>query len=337
MRYLFSFIASLCLVTHLWGASIDMGAVEKELTGAGLQGWIHGAVKENRQYVFTYRSPMDFFSHYEFSLIPEDAAVATALSKLQRHDEVVIQGKFLANASSQKHILLSKVVVVSAYNPGVTFPPRTREADLPADLLKESSLLGVVHAVAAGGEILVVEYKDAVVPVFMEDTSWSKGLYRGDKILLHYTVQKSPKHPTHLRLDTSVKIPLDVREKITKGNGKPLTLEGSLVYFPKSPQIRFGVFAVQVVDSDDLKLNYTFLIDPDEVTDNEQAFQMFTELREKLQKTWNAASKTAVNGRNCLVNPKLRVRASGVKKVFSPNQANPQIFLKEVKSVEILP
>ncbi len=308
--------------------TIDMKALENDLAGSGLEGSIHGAVPGNRQYVFTYRDPDDFFSHYEFSLIPADSKVAKDLDKLQRHDRVLLGGKVLSGSSAQKHIWVSKVSMVKVYDPGVVFPARTPAAKLPDDLLKEKSFVGLVHAVAGDGEILVMEYKDAVVPVFVQDTSVSKTLYRGDKIKLHYVVQKSPKHPLHLRLDPSIKNPIEQLEPVVKGHGDPIQLTGSLVLFPKSPQILFPVYALDYVDSRGLKLKHTLLNDDPAV---------FAEIRKKLETAWKAGEKTAINGRNCLVNPKIQIRATGEKRVVDRNQANPQIILAGPDDVEILP
>ncbi len=317
-----------CWISFSVFAAVDLVEVEKELTGSGVQGWIHGAAHDQREYVFTYRNPKDFFDHMEFSLLPANKTVMAELKKATRHDEVLLIGKFGKNPSSQKHIIVESIKTIAAYTP----PPvaaRKREADLPKDLLAGKSTLATVHAVAAEGEILVLEYKDAVVPVFVKDTAVSKTLFRGDKIRIHYTVQKTPKLPVHLGLDSSVKTPIEVLDRVEDQHGKKLTLQGSLVYFPKSPQIRFGVYAIQVKDTDGLSRNYTLVNfeDPD----------VFSEIRKKLDKIWSEATTTPKDGRNCLIQPSIQIRAEGDGNVVSPNQANPQILLDGPDAITVVP
>jgi hypothetical protein len=328
MGKLFTFFFSVFFCQWVNAQSIDMGAVEADLTGPGLQGWIHGAAADLNQFVFTYRDPADFFNHAEFSLIPADAAVLNALKTMKRHDEVLVFGKFNPGSSSQIHILVSKVQVVDAYDPGMPFPAHTREAQLPQDLEKATSLLATVHAIGAGGEILVVEYKDAVVPIFVSDKSLTKDLFRGDKIRVHYTIQKSPKHPAHLRLDPKATPAVELLDRIEAQHEQALTLEGSLVFFPKSPQLRFGIFALQVVDADGLKRNYTLV--------NFEDPQIFSDIRTKLTQLWDGSTEQAINGRNCLIKQGLRIRAEGIGNVVSPNQANPQILLEGPNSITLL-
>jgi hypothetical protein len=328
MRLILSCLMGLCVSGSLF-ASIDMVAVEKDLTGSGLRGWIHGAVHDHKTYVFTYRDPADFFSHAEFSVLPANQGVKDALLKANRHDEVLLFGKMGDNPSAQKHLVIDKITVLSAFDPGISVPARHREATLPDDLKSGSTLLATVHAIAADGEILVVEYKDAVVPVFVKDRSLTRDLFRGDKIRLHYVIQRGPKMPVHLGLDPKAPKAVEVLERVEDQNGKKLTLEGSLVYFPKSPQIRFGIFALQLMDADGLKLNYTLV--------NFEDPEVFNAIRKKLDGFWTAGIKTAEDGRNCFINKKVRIRAEGVGNVASPNQANPQILLDGPDSITLLP
>lgn len=320
----------LCLFTFSVSAKIDLVQIEKDLSGTGITGWVHGAVHDSKMYVFTFRDPADFFSHAEFSLVPRNQAVRELLEKAVRHDEVQIQGLFLANPSPQKHILVTSLKVIAPYTPGgPALPARHSSINLADDLKGKTSLLATVHAVAGDGAVLVIEYKDTVVPVFVEEVALTRDLYRGDKIRVHFVFASHPKNPSHLQLNPAVKPAVEVLEKIVEQDGKPLTLEGPLVYFPKSPQLRFGVFALQTVDSNGLKLNHTLVNfeDPD----------AFNAIRKKLDALWKANEKTAVDGRNCWVNPKVRIRAEGIGNVSSPSQANPQILLESADSVNAVP
>ena len=60
------------------------------------------------------------------------------------------------------------------------------------------------------------------------------------------------------------------------------------------------------------------------------------EIRRKLQDAWDAAGPgAAVSGRNKLISTKVRVRAKGTFNEIDPNQANAQIVLSGVDSLEI--
>ncbi len=317
---MFRLVAVAALFLHSGAfASIDIKKIEADLKGAGLKGHIHGAAHDLRQYVFFYRDPNDFFSHEAFSMIPTTPAARAALKEVERHDLVLLRGEIATNPSAQKHLLISDIQIVDAYDSGINVAKHTRQAKFPDDLRATKSFVGMVHAVAAGGEILVMEYKDAVIPVFVSEKAHSKNLFRGDKVRIHYTLQSNPRAPVHLNLDPAVSKPIEVIDSIAQQNGKALTLEGQLVFFPKSPQLLFGVYAIQVTDADGLKRNHTLV--------NFDDMQVFTEIRRKLEKIWNAKSASIEDGRNCFVNPQIKIRAVGKGHVVSPEQANPQILL----------
>lgn len=278
-----------------------------------------------KQYVFFYRDPNDFFIHEAFTMIPTTAAARATLKDVERHDLVILHGEIAPNPSAQKHLLVNTIQIVDAYDPGINVPKHQRQAKFPDDLVNGKDFVGIVHAIGGEGEILVMEYKDAVVPVFVSDKALAKDLYRGDKIRLHYTIQKGPRSPTHLNLDPAVKKPIELIDPIKAQDGKQLTLEGNLVFFPKSPQLLFGVYAIQVVDADGTKRNHTLV--------NFDDMDVFTEIRRKLEKIWNAKSTSIEDGRNCFVNPKIKIRATGKGHVVSPEQANPQILLESPDSV----
>lgn len=317
------------LVSTLAFADVDLDVIEKDLAGNGVRGWVHGAAHDLKQYVFFYRDPNDFFTHAAFTLVPANPNLLKELKAVQRHDEVIIHGSYLKNPSPQKHIKLTKLQMVKAFDSGIKVPPHKREAVLPKDLENGTEFLATVHAVEAEGAVLVFEYKDAIVPMFVKDTTHTKDLYRGDKVRVHYAIQKSPTMPAHVIFDPKANPPIEVLEKIVDGHEKPLTLEGSLVFFPKSPQIIFGIYALQTVDANGLKLNYTLV--------NFDDPNAFTEIRRKLEKIWDADKANIEDGRNCFINPKIRIKATGIKNVTSPGQANPQILLDGPDAIELVP
>ena len=88
---------------------LNPSTLEAELNGTGLIGRIHGAAPDSQLYVLSIREPNDFFSHTEYSLIPESTAETARLQQLARHDLVCVQGSILANPSPQQHILVSSL------------------------------------------------------------------------------------------------------------------------------------------------------------------------------------------------------------------------------------
>jgi hypothetical protein len=185
----------------------------------------------------------------------------------------------------------------------------------------------MVHAIAGDGHILVVEYKDAVLPIYVVNADLTKGLFRNDIVQIKFLFQDYPDHPVHLAVNESATDALKVIDSIQAKNGKSTVLEGALILFPKSPEINFNVFAVQEELTDGLKRQYTLV--------NFDSTDTFQKIRDALQKAWDKYPGAYVNGRNKLVSTRLRVKATGTFNEVDPSQANPQILLNSVDSIEI--
>jgi hypothetical protein len=322
-----AFIVALNLISRI-SFAVDVKQVEKEMAGDGAVGWIHGSVKDTGIYVFTYRNSKDFFDYLLISLTSDRQAVREKFASFNRHDKVRIKGSFLLNPSPQKHANIESIEVVKKFESPLGTDLYQYDAKIPDDLLKMKSASFLVHAIAGDGRILVLEYRDAVVPVFVKKrTELSHDLQRNDIIQLNYVVQKDPTHPLHLSLDEETSEPLKVTESIREIHGKPAVVEGALILFPKSPEINFNIFAVQQELPNGLKRQYTLvnMTDPG----------VFAKIRAKLQAAWDKHGKEYVNGRNKYVSQRIRVKATGTFNQVSANQANPQIFLKNANSIEI--
>src|SRR6185437_5243516 len=116
-------------------------------------------------------------------------------------------------------------------------------------------------------------------------------------------------------LDESSPEAVKVLDSIHAKNGKPASIEGALILFPKSPEILWNVFAVQELLPGGLTRQYT-LVDFDDP-------KIFTRIRKKLQKAWDEYRHAYVNGRNKLVSTRIRVKAKGIFSDVDPGQANP--------------
>jgi hypothetical protein len=310
-------------------STLDFGTMDKALHGDGLHGWMHGSEATGQLYVFTVRDPKDFFTHYEFPLVPHSPAIIEQLRKLGRHDEVLLKGELSPEGHPpQRHIEVTEVKLVKPYSDGLDLKRFELDPRLIDKLVKGHELVAKVHAVVAEGHGVVLDNQELVVPVYFKDNAQTKNLFRGDKIRLHYVIRKHPDEPVHLSPDPAVEKPVEVLSSILDVHGKPLTLEGFLVLFPKSPQINMDVYAIETVDSNGIALDYTLV--------NFEDADTFKKIQEKLKKAWTESFKSAERGRNKLINRKIRLRATGTGNEVDPGQANPQILLPSTHSIEFL-
>lgn len=302
----------------------SLESIEKALKTTGQKGWVHGASPELGLFVFTIRDPENFFSHREFPLLATTKSLEQELLRLNRHDEISVKGSFLKNESPLPHIQVESFERLKAQEP-LSPPDYPYEANFPQDLLGKTELLGKVHAIAEEGKVLVMEIKDGVVPVLVKTPQLTQNLFRNDILKLKVKLKNYPESPSHLVLDDQKPSPVQVVDSIRSWHGKSGTIEGSLVLFPKSPQVLFNVFALQVEASDGVKREFTLV--------NFEDPEVFKKIREKLQALWDKNASAALNGRNKLIQPELRLKASGSFNVVDPGQANPQILLTDEKAI----
>lgn len=301
---------------------LELAKLSQELENTGLIGSIHGAA-DNQMYVMSVREPDNFFSHREFSLLANDSSIDT-LKQVNRHDRICIGGNIIANPSPQKHIAVNSIQIVEPWAQPEGYAPYERQANIPAQLQQQDSLIGKVHAIDAEGKILVVEYQDGVIPLYVTATEYTQGLYRGDIVKLAYQIQQRPQEPLHLQLDTTVAEPIEILDAIASWHNEAKTLTGSLVKFPQSPQLKFDVYAIEV-DTQGIKRYFTLI--------NFEDIAEFEKIRTKLAQIWDDNAATAVSGRNMLINPEVTIEAQGIANIVSPEQANPQILLDSAANV----
>ncbi len=335
MRWFF-FLAALLLIVNYVEAKcpdkvneISLEQVEKDLKTKGIEVFVHGAVPRYQLFVGTYRSPENFFRYVDFSLLTMDRKVGEQLSKVKRHDKLLVKGEFFDTESCFPHVEIKEFQVLKSFETSPKLPPYNHRADLSV-LENVDRITGKVHGVAYTQGIMAIEYKDVVVPVFVPKTHHKllEKIYRGDVVDIAIFVRINPERPVHVELDIDNKEPLIQKVSMVKGHDTPITLEGELVMFPKSPQIRFDIYALKVKGELGFYRNYTLV--------NFESTDIFLQIRAHLEKIWKENEKTAVGGRNFWINPKVRIQAKGLKNVVSPTQANPQILLKGIESLKIL-
>jgi hypothetical protein len=321
-----SFLASLLALSACAPIPVKL---ERELgAGRAVEGEVHGAYPDLNLYVFTYRNPKDFSDFVEVSLVSREPDIVAKLATLRRHDRIRIAGSRLDNRSKQVHVELRSLEVVKKYEASPEVPAYRYEASIPDALRGKDNELFLVHAVNADGAVLVVEHEDVVLPVYVTRPELTRNLARNDVVRLYYEIRNRPNRPVHLELK-DVERPVEVVESVMALHGKPASLEGALVLFPKSPQVIFNVFAVLQELPGNTQRQYTLV--------NFDDPEKFGAIRKKLQDAWDAAGAgSAVSGRNKLISTKVRVRVTGTYNEIDPNQANAQIVLAGPEAVEIL-
>lgn len=329
-RWRGALVAVALLCTGVRVGAVDIAEIEKQLTAGGVVVEMHGALPALGLFAVTYRNPASFFDFVHLSLVVRSPAVLAQLSGIGRHDRIRIKGRLLPNPSPQPHLLAESIELVQKYAPAVTAGPYEYTGGLPGGLLGLTSAPFLVHIAQPDEGILVVEYQDAVVPIFVTNGSRISALSRNDVVHLSFRVQERPDRPVHLRLNEDVPEPLRVLDSIAAKHGKPADMEGALVLFPKSPQIVSNVFALLEELPGGLTRQYTLV--------NLESEARFAAIRARLQAAWDrhSAAGDFVNGRNKLVSLRIRVRAKGTFSQTDPGQANPQILLESADALTIV-
>lgn len=310
-------------------AAIDLSELKSKLETTGLVGEVHGVHLPNALHTFTYRNPADFFDYVTLPLVAANPEILNQLNLLERHQSVRLFGSFVDHSAPITHLLISKVEILSTPDSETkdhVFIPKTPISEIT----EQTQVTGRVHAVSPQGEFFVLEYKDLVLPVFVRlpaHKAIAQKLYRGDLIKLSYRVRAEPDQPVHLS-PQSTDSAIQVLERIQDCHEKTVEIKGSLVKFPKSPQILNDTYAVLVEDFVGTTVQYTLM--------NFEKLELNAELRKALAAAWVQAPKAKIeNGRNKLIHRGISITARGQCNVVSQAQANPQILFKQVSDIQI--
>lgn len=297
----------------------------------GVQLRIHGVNHEAKLYVGAYVYD-NIFNEIQVSLLTRDSAVREAFTSLTRHDLVRVWGRVLNFDAPQPHLSISRIVVEKKYVfPGDEHKPDVDWESVARELQGKTEAVVMVHTIQMDGQLLVVEFKDQIFPIFNKEfPEQARSLNRQDVIRIHFAIQESPQKPIHLVLKANAQgVAIEQIDAISKQHGQSLNFEGALLLFPQSPIVKFNVFAIKVPLENDLHRTYTLISFDDP--------ELFKAIREKLQAAWDSGDASCVkNDRNKLINPCIRVRAKGVINHVDPNQANPQILPLRIEDVEVL-
>lgn len=297
-------------------------SVEDNLKGEGQIAEVHGAPHDLGHYVATVRDPEDFFKFEFYSLLGETPEVKEVLAKIKRHDKIRVWGT-AESYGPQKHIKISKIVIETETD---ELPKYERKAEFPESFPDaETPFRALVHAIVKDQGLLVVEYKDAVLPVRVPASIELPELYKNDIIEMKARITAHPGSPAHLKVSE-----IALKEAIVSIHEKPIEKTGVLVKFPKSPQIKFDIYALKEDLADGLSRQYTLI--------NFDNQELYAQMREKLASFWDNGDQTQIkNGRNMYINPSVVIKAKGIGNVVSPGQANPQILLSKLEDIELVP
>lgn len=316
-------------------ATIDLNEIESKLKTTGVTGEIHGANSDSSLFVLTVRDPKDFFTNIQLPLISESEEIMSKLKSTKRHQFYTIKGDFADNKAPLKHINVISIEMSKDYTSELDQNPYQYKYDVN-DLRNKKEFIGRIHAIGNEGKMLVMEYGDQIVPVFVAEQSTAdlvKTFYRGDLVRVRIAARKTPESPLHVglvRVSTlqSSEKPIELIESLVRSHGTPIEKTGVLVKFPKSPQIIFNIYALLVEDAEGTNIQYTLV--------NFEDQSLFKALREKLETKWNEFIGTEENFRNKLINRKIMVKAKGVSNMVDQGQANPQIFINSLNDLEFI-
>lgn len=313
-----SFISSFLFISFISCATAQGLNIEDQLKNEGVVGEVHGAPHDLGHYVITIRDPEDFFKFEHYSLLSKDAAVKESFKSLKRHDKIRVWGA-TESYGPQKHLFATKLVVEEA---AAELPKYERKTEFPANFPAPDTVFkALVHAVIKDKRLLVVEYKDAVLPVRVPASIELPDLYKNDVVEMKASIADHPGNPSHLRVSE-----ITQKEALINIHGKPIEKTGVLVKFPKSPMVKFDVYAIKEDLEEGLSRQYTLI--------NFENQELFAEIRTKLAKYWDAGDATqVVNGRNKLINPSVVIKAKGIGNMVDPGQANPQIILNSLEDI----
>lgn len=289
---------------------------------------VHGIVPVSSMFVVTFRNANNFFQSVHLSLLGADQQTRNMIRTLRRHDVVLVKGSINSEIPAPQRHLVANSISLKERSPESTPAQNYNYEALPDVVLNMTELTGKVHAVYAEGQVLVIEYKDMVIPVFVKE-QWleqTKSLFRGDIIAIKYIVQRGPRRPVHLNLDPSKTDSFRVLRSVITGHGEPVKMSGKLIMFPQSPMVRFPVFAIDVDMGNGVFLPHTVL----SFTDPE----LFKAARELFQAAWDQNPSTIRNYRNKFVNDAITVTVSGTYNMIDPGQANPQIVIDSLSDIE---
>ncbi|HAC62343.1 MAG TPA: hypothetical protein DCF68_02115, partial [Cyanothece sp. UBA12306] len=139
--------ATSCIYHQEAYQGLNLSSLSGELENTGLIGQIHGAVSAEQLYVLSVREPDNFFNFRHFSLIPANQKTQETLKKVERHDQVCLQGKLMNNPSPQPHILVESSTIMEQWGGLEDYEKYKYESTIPEELKNKTQAVFKVHAI----------------------------------------------------------------------------------------------------------------------------------------------------------------------------------------------
>jgi len=293
----------------------------------GAQGFLHGSIPCMEEYVWTYGKSV---LGENFSLRPENDDVRKALKDSSWHQQATLWGRVVENkATPQRHIMVTKIQLGKPWQPKVDFEftKAKRMPYLSDQLGKKVQLNCLVHGIAHGGRVLVIEYGGWPIPVAIDkdQVHLTKDLWSNDVIML--SAERRAGHgkgPVHLSLQKLEKeSPIKMLSSMKEANGKKIGVQGMLTWYPKSP-FTDEAWAVSEMRNG---VQRTFFLIPAKGADAKA-------LDEKLRQAWKKHKKGFIAYAGRFAHPAITVTVSGTVR-STQYQGNPALLV-DPKDVVIL-
>ena len=180
---------------------------------------VHGAIPSGNIYVFGEGG-------FYYSAYTRNPALAETFKTLKRNDGLTITANYTRTGSAQPHINVSELT--RNFESDSTFKHQFDYSRF--DGLESVTLLGSVHAVAGDGEVLVFNYEDIVIPVFVDEALHEEvsALWKFDKVLLDLSIQRIPGRPLHFYTRDDSDDAIRLVDAITDCDGVTTDLIGNI-------------------------------------------------------------------------------------------------------------
>ena len=309
--------------------AIDLEKMLSELRTTGIEIEVHGIDTELKRYVGTYRGK-DFFDYQHFALISENVEIRNSIKSLKRHDVIWVKGDIESLRRPFLHIDIAEMRVVRSHIGGVD--GHEHGVVLPEELRDKDTAIVKVHARSDDGRMLVTDFKNAILPIVVprEHAQQVSQIGRGDLIQIKFVIREEPAFPAPVHLEISREpSAITVLESMAQLHGTSVEYEGDLIMFPKSPQVKFNVFALQRdLGGVNGFREYTVI--------NFEDPELFLKIRDHLQTVWDQSPIEATNDRNKLLKRGLRLKIKGVFNFVDPSQANPQLTVDSIEDISLV-
>ena len=300
--------------------AIDLERLAAQFENQGVTGRIHGAVADSQQFVLTHRNPLNFFDFVMLSLVAQDEETQIALRKAERHDQVLVKGHLRSTAEAQPHVFIESIQTLEEWPNSHAYGRYRRPQGIPDEVIGKNRVKALVHHADSGKEYLIIDYKSHLFPVLTHEWTGPDFPERNDIVDIQYRMAFSPSGMIHLELGVDPN-PLQILDPINIQNDRQVAITGTLLKYPKSPQITLDVYALRVESPiDGIFRTYNIF----------GTQRSFSEVYQYLDWLWDSESETITQGRNVLRNDAIRLTMRGLAKT----PANPQIIIANRSDIE---